>query len=306
MTKKLGSIILSLTIILSSSVAYGSEPKILAQSEELNKLRTEVVETATMPEKEVSKEEELAQKKEALIKVFDFSIQELKELSSKEKLISLIKGEKIYNLEARSVLDKFTEFEKTISEYKEMIQDKEVTLELVQQTAISFKEWRESIYDPEVAIAFDILLVAKGDGVLEKTNERFTKIEKDLQKLSDLKRISKEDYQQNLQLAKNSLQISMEFQNKIEGLLEAKILASQPVIEDSLALSATTTEEVTMMTMTATSTEEFASTTATLEVIEEEKPEEIKNILIEQFNSIKDTYQEFFKISKIVKEVVRR
>lgn len=159
---------------------------VFAQSEELQSALEDVAESVGAIEEEISPEEEIKTKQEALVSVFDFSLTEISELLSKDRL-GIVKKSNDEDLAqiAELLEEALASYKDKIKDLKNFILDEDITLDEIKDVAGDFKEWRENVYDPEIKATGNLILVQKGTLILETANSRLEKISKDVVRLEE-------------------------------------------------------------------------------------------------------------------------
>lgn len=190
-----------------------------AQSEEL-KIAKEQLKTnygkliEIKNNKELSDQEkavrELEIKKLILKAVIEYSIVETKDLIAK---LSLIKDIPIEYIELQeNYLKTLEEFLNNQAGYLE-------NLDNFKETANDFKIWRDNIYNPLMRKVLDFILIFRSSDILIIAQNRFEKINKNLDLLKDSKIINVSTLQPVLEEARNSLDEAISFRQEASRIL---------------------------------------------------------------------------------------
>ena len=132
-----------------------------------------------------SLQEKADSSRDTLLKVFDVTLAEIKELLSKEKFIQAAadKDEAIAAF-AQTHLDTLKSHEAYIELLTQQASDEVATLDDVKNIAVTAKEWRATIYEPNTKEIFALLLFLQARSVVGTATSRLTLITADLKKLN--------------------------------------------------------------------------------------------------------------------------
>lgn len=239
-----------------------------AQSEALKSALNEVVQS-----EETIKGNSVEAKKAIFLKIINLSLLETKEL--KEKIDNLGELEEYFGLKDwfSAKLDEYIKYFQLLREQIKSGLNEDELGNLIND----FKNWRESDYNLQIKKIIDFILVFQQKQSLVTAENRFEKISKDLQKIKSLKG--------------NKLELA----NRL--LKEARIYLDEAWRLYSLSekLLLPFDEEI-----AATSTVATTSTTST-EVLQLQISD-VRELLKNTMNEIKNAYQKFFQISVLIKK----
>lgn len=247
----------------------------------------------------------LLEKAEAFKKVLDLALIEAKDL--KIKLTSLDKLNK-------EELEFQTEFLKELNEAILFYEKKKETflnqdnldLQFLKNEAKVFKTWRDENYLPLNKKIIDFILIKQQKKALEITKNRYQKIESDLKKL-DVKKIKNkmflnkinqffDELKKELNLAENNYQKAEELFGKLYfknvNLSTEDVLDSKNNYKEVIDLTSTT-----LAISSLTSSKDFFDKSILDEKQQEKK--EIKELILDSFNNVKNVYKNFIEISKL-------
>lgn len=285
--------------------AAAATPAHLAQSEELETLRQEVIETTAALETASSTEElqkEIQTRKEALLKIFTFSIEETKELLAKDRVKELVKEKTELGKLTQELVSLLKEYQTYIEDQVKTLENPELTLEEVKTIAADFKVWREESYNPAVKSTLDLLLVDKGFRALEVTKARFVKIQSDVLKLEALKQTEAGLFNDSIKAVEDALDKVEELQGVAKTTLDQEpivLVLKTPEPEEETPVIAAIDEDIATSSAVAMEMSIMATGLAPT-------GPEISEVIQEAVNLIKDTiYQEFFEMSKLARALLK-
>lgn len=318
--KKIVSILTATTMLLFALPVFAATNTQLAQSEGLETLRKEVIDTtAALEVASTTEQSEIKTRQEALAKIFTFSSEETKEILEKDRLHELAKEKTETGFIAKELITSLEDHELYIEERLTALENPEMTLDEVKAMAGDFKAWREKNYDPVVKSTLDLLLVDKGMRALETTKARFEKIRSDVLKLEALKQAEQGLFAESIMAIEKELATVAQLQTVAENTLEKSpvvIALHTPEVTTGVVVANETEkpseEESITMTMTMAVApspllSEEATTTPEVSLPEEETLPEIQEVVGEAVGLIKDSiYQEFFKMSKLAQSLLSK
>jgi hypothetical protein len=218
-------------------------------------------------------EMEIQTRKEALLKIFEFTL--LEDENLKNKLTGIKNLNQIQEQIREVLLNALKENENAHQEMQKRLENAK-TLDEVKQLATDFKNWRALVHNPKMEKIIAFTLIFQEKNVLKISQDRLEKIKIDLEKLEKMKILKKEE-------------ISGYLAEAVANLEKAVALNRQA--EDTLFLILA--KEVTLIAPTE-------------EIQNEENKEtpSVKSLVEESLKYVKETYGSFIKISKLVKEKI--
>lgn len=329
-------IIILVTLSLGLSPIFAQENLQTPNKDVANKV-DELVElkddsTLSDQDKEIK---EIQIRKEALNKITNLSLLEIKNLENKINSLDLESGAQ------NKIKEKFLEILDNNKKYSEDLKTKteneKLTLEEVKNLAQEYKDWREENYNKYVKKLTVFILTFQEKNVLKTANTRLDKIMTDLKKLESTKLLKKEDTSKFINSAMKSLANSQIFNNNAEKMIMDAIkidildIATSTLISVATSTSATSTSE---LIETATTTPEkvekiiepirqaqgepikesaVASTTASVaplsgatstpKIISEE--DSAQTMIEKSLQEIKNAYNSFISISNKVSQKLK-
>jgi len=275
-----------------------------------NLITTKESENLSPEEKE---KQELEQRVDIFAKILNLSIKEA------EDTVSQLKSLK--NLEEKAVSSKkqfiknFEEFLKFYNEQQNIMEKpEEIDLAKIKEIAQSFKDWRETNYNQELAAATAFLLINRQETILEMASNRFVKISSDIGKLKKNNLKGVEGLEKMLNLATETLKDAKNLYSEAKDgfwLIKDKLsiasstTASSTLTSTSTPVAATSTEEI-IAPKTSVPVENTSSTnsTSTPSISIEDQFLSIKGLIGDSLNKIKETYQIFIEMSNFVKKLL--
>ncbi len=256
--------------------------------------------------------QELSQRLDIFAKILNLSIKEAADTISQLKALN--------NLEEKAVslreqfLKEFEGFLKFYNGQKDILEKpEEIDLAKIKEMAQSFKDWRETNYNPELAAATAFLLINRQKATLEMAGNRLTKISSDVEKLKKANLEGVDELGKLLNLASNSLrEAKKKYQEAKDGfwLIEENLSAASSTTASSTLTSTSTpiassTEKITVPEMSV-SIENTSSinSTSTPSISIEDQFLSIKGLVGNSLNKIKETYQIFIEMSNFVKKLL--
>lgn len=275
-----------------------------------NLITTKESENLSPEEKE---KQELEQRVDIFAKILNLSIKEA------EDTVSQLKSLK--NLEEKAVSSKkqfiknFEEFLKFYNKQQNIMEKpEEIDLAKIKEIAQSFKDWRETNYNQELAAATAFLLINRQETILEMASNRFVKISSDIGKLKKNNLKGVEGLEKMLNLATETLKDAKNLYSEAKDgfwLIKDKLsiasstTASSTLTSTSTPVAATSTEEI-IAPKTSVPVENTSSTnsTSTPSISIEDQFLSIKGLIGDSLNKIKETYQIFIEMSNFVKKLL--
>ena len=219
--------------------------------------------------------ESLAFRIKAFKQVIELAIAEAKNL--KVKLISLEKlDEKELDWQNEQIEKLNTIIEFYEKEQKTLSEQKAVTLEWIKTKAQNFKEWREDNYFPVAEDINNFLLIQQQQKAIETAQERLKKINRDLQ-------LFKKREIKNLKLLSDLF-------------AKAELAITESIKLNKQATTAFWEDQKKSKLINNTTT--TVSSTTTLSI---SSSINIRDLIKESLNKIKEAYQIFIEMSKLVK-----
>jgi len=219
--------------------------------------------------------ESLAFRIKAFKQVIELAIAEAKNL--KVKLISLEKlDEKELDWQNEQIEKLNTIIEFYEKEQKTLSEQKAVTLEWIKTKAQNFKEWREDNYFPVAEDINNFLLIQQQQKAIETAQERLKKINRDLQ-------LFKKREIKNLKLLSDLF-------------AKAELAIAESIKLNKQATTAFWEDQKKSKLINNTTT--TVSSTTTLSI---SSSINIRDLIKESLNKIKEAYQIFIEMSKLVK-----
>ncbi|MFA5084280.1 MAG: hypothetical protein WC475_02775 [Candidatus Paceibacterota bacterium] len=278
-----------------------------------NLITTKESENLSPEEKE---KQELSQRLDIFAKILDLSVKEAKDTISQLKALKNI--EEKYVSSQEEFVKKFENFLKFYNEQEGIAgKPEEIDLAKIKEMAQSFKDWRETTYNPEFAAVTDFILVNRQKTTLEMAGNRFAKISSDVAKLKKTNLKGVDGLEKLLNLAADSLKEAKDFYQEAKDgfwLLEEKLSAASSTTASSTLATGTSTPvatsteeiivpEISVSAENASSTSDTAST-STPSISIEDQFLSIKGLVGNSLNKIKETYQIFIEMSNFVKKLL--
>ncbi len=241
-----------------------------------------------------SNKDDFISKQNAFYKVMDLADAELKNLNKNLDQIS-VEDNSDYARIKTMLLEKISDFRNYNQEIRVKISEAN-NVDDLKNLAIKFKNWREKYYAPETEIIIDFSLVLKEKDIFATATERFEKIKKDVEKLTNLKLEQTQQFNSLLDSAKNYLNLTNESIEKAEKTLY-DYLSSQLSI-------ATSTESIENTdSSTISSTENIKISTSSLSTINNPQFDSaaFQGFIKDGFENIKAVYEIFLKMSNLIK-----
>ncbi|MDO8443220.1 MAG: hypothetical protein Q7S81_03140 [bacterium] len=250
---------------------------------------------------------EIQIRKEALGKITNLSLVEIKNLESRINSFN-------FKSDAQTqIKERFLEILDNNKKYSEDLKVKtesdELTLEEVKNLAQEYKDWRDENYNKYVKKLTVFILTFQEKNVLETANTRLEKIMLDLKKLESAKLIKKEDTWKYIDSAMKSLTNAQIFNSNAEkiiiGAIEKDIINIATSTPEIITGIATTTPEKIEELIAKPIEESLASSTAKLatttpiKIITEE--DAAQTLIEKSLQEIKNAYNSFISISNKVK-----
>jgi len=164
-----------LTSSAQSETVKSAHEEVLKSADKLTEVKN-----ATDLTPEAKKEEELAAKKDALLKVIALSQAETEELTLKIEEFGEIPEEFLPLMGFLTAeLQKATTYFEELSKKTNDATD----LNSIQLIASELKNWREAYYDPQIKPILEFILVFQNQEILKIADERFEKISQNLSKV---------------------------------------------------------------------------------------------------------------------------
>lgn len=300
-------IIILVTLSLTLSPIFAQENLQVPNKEVSNKV-DELVElkdndTLSDEEKEIK---EIRIRKEALGKITDLSLLEIKNLE--DKINSLSFESDAQNKIKEAFLEILNKNKVYSEDLKLKAENEELTLEEVKDLAQEFKDWREENYNKHIKKLTVFILTFQEKNVLKTANIRLEKIIVDIKKLESAKIIKKEDTWKYIESAMKSLANAQILNSDAEETIIA-------TIEKTIINIATSTPEIAMEIGTTTPEKietkkaeqiegpalslAIQAATSTPKIITEE--ESAQTLIEESLKEIKSAYTNFISISNKVK-----
>ncbi|MEK7192295.1 MAG: hypothetical protein AAB646_02160 [Patescibacteria group bacterium] len=147
-----------------------------------------IIEDISDSVEKVKEVDDLANRKNALRKVLDFSISRTENFYNRLKNLE---GLEPGFVDLRESL--LSSLEKFLAYYENALAALEEAREaaVVKQIGVEIKNWRNEIFNPGIEKVIDFLLVFQGEEFLELANNRFERISGDLNRLKDIKLLKK-------------------------------------------------------------------------------------------------------------------
>jgi len=305
-------IIILVTLSLGLSPIFAQENLQAPNKEVANKV-DELVElkddsTLSDQDKEVK---EIQIRKEALGKITDLSLVEIKNLEGKINSLDFGSDAQI------KIKEKFLEILDNNKKYSEDLKTKtendKITLDEVKNLAQEYKDWREENYNQYVKKLTVFVLTFQEKDVLKTANTRLEKIMADLKKLENAKIIKKEDTWKYIDSAMKSLANAQIFNSNAEKIIinaiEKDIINIASSTPEMTAEIATTTPEKiekpaikpAIEISAASSTVKLA--TSTPKIIKEE--DNAQTLIERSLKEIKNAYASFISISAKVSQKLK-
>ncbi|GEM_PF-1934204 len=264
---------------------------------------------------------EIQIRKEALGKITNLSLLEIKNLEAKINSLDLTSNTQ------NAIKEKFLEILDNNKKYSEELRTKtendKLTLEEVKNLAQEYKDWREKNYNKYVKQLTIFILTFQEKNVLKTANTRLEKIMIDIKKLEGAKILKKEDTWKYIESAMKSLTNAQIFNSDAEKLIIEVIerdiinaatstLASAATLTSEPIGTATTTSEkieepiikhaeesTVSSTAKLATTTPMTSTSSPQEIILEE--DSAQTLIEKSLQEIKNAYTSFISISNKVK-----
>lgn len=251
--------------------------------------------------------ESLTFRVQTFIQVIDLSIAEAREL--KLKLLNLGKLE---DAAATWLQERLAGLDEVIVEYEDqkklVATYQPLTLEWVKETAKTFQDWRSEHYLPLADELVNFLLIYQEKKAIETASLRFQKISRDLDTLVSKAGIKESKMKPILDLMKKAESTLKESVDLNQSANDSFWQTASPTTASTTEATATsTTSTLPTATSTATTTEQLEPTstsTATSTAAAPLPPPSIRDLVGASLDKIKETYQIFIEISKLVRELL--
>ena len=217
------------------------------------------------------------------IKIIKQSLKEIDNLKYKEK-------------EIRDSFNKqLDEFEKYYQENESILEDIKDNNENLKELATTILSTRENEYNQKITAIVDFTFSFKQQTAIDTASDRLSKITTSLEKILSLK-----DKEVNRLLEDSSQKINkaIKLKNEAHSLIIAKYDASQVKPEE---IATTTIEAIIEKIEEDIITKDNKTNLTT---VKEEEVKEPRTLIRESLQNIKDTYANFFKISRRVKTLL--
>lgn len=263
-TAVIAGLVLPLLNLQAAEINPASKPETIKEVGQLVDDLTAVKNNEDLSDSD-KEQQEIAIRREALVKILYLSKLEVQDLQVKLNSLNL---DKIREQEVKS---QFLELLKTYGEYYEVLENElseELSLLELKELTKDLQEWRRGNYGQKVALIANFIMVFKERDALETADARLEKIITDLKRLESAKLIKREALQSYLNAS-------------MQQLSRAKLLnkkASDLLLSAALTTFSTTPVEI------------------------GKKTEDAKQLIKESFYEIKSAYQSFLEISKKVKQ----
>lgn len=163
------------------------------------------------------------------------------------------------------------------------------TLEDTQTLAQEVKDYRDTIYSPEVENIVQFILVFYSEDVINIASERFEKISEDIETLESLGLIEKDKFNNQLGDVSSLLEEASNLRNEAKDMILAAPHNEDEAITTDEVIEASTTAEMEIPTGTETDVDEENIITDTIK---------------KSLNDVKAVYEIFLEISGVVKETL--
>lgn len=267
----------SIAALLAVSHWFLAAGLVYAQSPELKSAKQDILESA---EKLAGDADNEIVRKEAVLKVIEFSLVETKDFIKKIQSFKNLSPELVRL--RKFLLESLQALLTDQVEFLNQLNSESLNSEALTQLAVDFKKWRGGIYVLELKKAIDFVLALQASNILKIADSRFLNIGEDLRRLRGSKIIDT----QSLQPLLVGAGLDLKEAHKIQKAVLAAVLDYLP---------AATSTQLT----TATSTQQVAATT-TLEVSDGASAPEVKSLIGDLLVKIKSVYKKFLAMSRIV------
>jgi len=316
-------IIIALVILSLTLTPIFAQENLQTPNKEVSNKVDELVELKddnTLSEKD-KELKEIQIRKEALGKITNLSLLEIKNLEAKINSLDLTSNTQ------NEIKEKFLEILDNNKKYSEELKTKtendKLTLEEVKNLAQEYKDWREKNYNKYVKQLTIFILTFQEKNVLKTANTRLEKIMIDIKKLESAKILKKEDTWKYIESAMKSLTNAQIFNSDAEKLIievierdiinaaTSTIASAATLTSEPIETATTTSEKIEEPIIkpaeesTASSTAKLATTTpmtstsSLQEIILEE--DSAQTLIEKSLQEIKNAYTSFISISNKVK-----
>lgn len=254
---------------------------VYAQSSELKSAKREILESA---EKLASDADSEIVRKEAVLKIIEFSLVETKDFIKKIQSFKNLSPELI-RLQ-KLLLENLQDLLADQAGFLNQLNSEGFGSEALTQLAVDFKKWREEVYILELKKAINFVLTLQVSHILKIADSRFLNIGGDLRKLRGSKIIDSEPLHPLLV----SAGLDLKEAHKIQKAVLAVVLDYLPAATSTQSTIATSTQQ---------------AVTAAAEVSEKISAPDVKSLIEELLVKIKSVYKKFLAMSRIVEDQLK-
>lgn len=279
-------------------------------------------------------QEELAARKNALGKVFELTLTEIKELKKKLDAIN----DRDLRPELLVLKTKFSDllnsYAKEIADRVKPLSDIRFTLNDVRIIAGDFKDWRANEYDPETKVILNFLLVVQGRNILNVAENRFERIAVDVKKIENAFHLEVPVFQPYLDRSSKKLglarraeegaqELFLESVNNLDNNLETSASSATPstlqLVDFQSALTTPASSTSPLQTPAVTSSTEPGNASSSAIIIVPTPaistppliplipvPSKTVAALIKVvFDRVSETYKIFFEMSRLAQKLLQ-
>ena len=200
------------------STVFAQSPNV--QAARASALQT--VEKAVPTTKDAAPLETVETKQSALLSILDLTTTEISDINGPDKLGTVVgEGDAGLAASAGTLRQRLSMYGTYVAIVRAQVAADGQSLESLKEEAVSFKAWRENVYDPAIHQAFDVLLVSQGNGVLLTAQHRLDKVSVDVQKLQAIRGMAASGLQALFDDAKKHIKSAADFENVARELLVA-------------------------------------------------------------------------------------
>ncbi len=168
-------------IVATLALLVGALPftAVYGQSDQLQSARQNVAQSAN----KITAADDLPVRQTALIKIFDLTLAEIADVSSKDKLgFNIELNKQLADLRDNHMAT-LIHFDRFINLLKQQLASSQLSSDSLKKMAEYFKAWHTTVYQPRTKEIFNFLLLIQARNVLATATARFNKITLDLTKL---------------------------------------------------------------------------------------------------------------------------
>lgn len=277
----------SRTILLISSLALALSSNLFSlPAANASELLPSFVNTASAQDKP---QETLTidQRKDILKEIIFASQDEIKSLTDALDKLELTND---WNLAREQFLTQLATSSERYAMLEKQLSRKDLTLEEVKTIAKDLKDWRESVYSPELKTAGNMILIYQTEDVRRIVQARNEKINNDIKKLDRQKLVNTETLKKYLAQADKSIKNATALNTKAKDLYFKETVAPlQPKDKEKTEKAESETNE--LLSSEPTDSKEV-----------KEVQDEVRDLSKEALKELKAAYELFFKMNDRIRK----